>query len=216
MKNIDILVDNATCLRGDNIIFENISFNLSNGEILFIMGPNGCGKTTLIRSLCGIQNLENGCIKVNNVNINNSECNFLENLVYIGHNDSLSENLTTYENLEYLNKFDLSNKDKFISNSSKLLKFFGISKYKNYLVSELSQGNKRKVALSRLLFTNKKIWVLDEPLSFLDEDSKNNLIKLFLDHLSNGGLIVTSTHIDFSNYFGESKYLKMQGNNINE
>ena len=68
MKNIDILVDNATCLRGDNLIFDNISFNLSNGEILFIMGPNGCGKTTLIRSLCGIQHLENGCIKINNVN----------------------------------------------------------------------------------------------------------------------------------------------------
>tara|TARA_B100001758_G_C18340834_1_gene574212 strand:+ start:472 stop:1122 length:651 start_codon:yes stop_codon:yes gene_type:complete len=216
LKNIDILVDNATCLRGDNLIFDNISFNLSNGEILFIMGPNGCGKTTLIRSLCGIQHLENGCIKINNVNINNPECNFLENLVYIGHNDSLSENLTTYENLEYLNKFDLSNKDEFISNPNKFLKFFDISKYKNYLVSELSQGNKKKVALSRLLFTNKKIWVLDEPLSFLDEDSKNNLIKLFLDHITNGGLIVTSTHIDFSNYFEKSKYLNMKGININE
>ena len=211
MKNIDILVDNVSCVRSNNLIFDNISFNLSNGEILFIMGPNGCGKTTLIRTLCGIQNLEDGTIKINNLNIDNPECNFLENLLYIGHNNGLFENLTIYENLEYLNKFDLSNKDEFINNSSQFLKFFKINKYKNYLVSELSQGNKKKVALSRLLFTNKKIWILDEPLSFLDEDSKNNLIKLFLDHINTGGLIITSTHVDFSNYFEKSKYLMMQG-----
>jgi len=211
LKNIDILVDNVSCVRSNNLIFDNISFNLSNGEILFIMGPNGCGKTTLIRTLCGIQNLEDGTIKINNLNIDNPECNFLENLLYIGHNNGLFENLTIYENLEYLNKFDLSNKDEFINNSSQFLKFFKINKYKNYLVSELSQGNKKKVALSRLLFTNKKIWILDEPLSFLDEDSKNNLIKLFLDHINTGGLIITSTHVDFSNYFEKSKYLMMQG-----
>lgn len=211
MKNIDILVDNVSCVRSNNLIFDNISFNLSNGEILFIMGPNGCGKTTLIRTLCGIQNLEDGTIKINNLNIDNPECNFLENLLYIGHNNGLFENLTIYENLEYLNKFDLSNKDEFINNSSQFLKFFKINKYKNYLISELSQGNKKKVALSRLLFTNKKIWILDEPLSFLDEDSKNNLIKLFLDHINTGGLIITSTHVDFSNYFEKSKYLMMQG-----
>ncbi len=58
--------------------------------------------------------------------------------------------------------------------------------------------------------------MLDEPLSFLDEDSINNLIKLFLDHIASGGLIVTSTHIDFSNYFEKSKYLKMIGINNNE
>jgi len=211
LKNIDILVDNVSCVRSNNLIFDNISFNLSNGEILFIMGPNGCGKTTLIRTLCGIQNLEDGTIKINNLNIDNPECNFLENLLYIGHNNGLFENLTIYENLEYLNKFDLSNKNEFINNSSQFLKFFKINKYKNYLVSELSQGNKKKVALSRLLFTNKKIWILDEPLSFLDEDSKNNLIKLFLDHINTGGLIITSTHVDFSNYFEKSKYLMMQG-----
>ena len=92
---------------------------------------------------------------------------------------------------------------------------FDLCRYKDFLVSELSEGNKKKISLARLVMSNKKIWLLDEPLSSLDESSIKNLINLFSEHQKKDGIIVTSSHYDFSDSIENFKFLRME-KNIND
>ena len=129
--------------------------------------------------------------------------------MYIGHKNSLNDNLTVFENLEYLCALDRSIQSNIKSEITRNLSFFGIENYKNYLVSKLSEGNKKKTSLTRLLLTNKKVWLLDEPLSYLDENGAKQVLKLLNNHLIGGGIIIASSHIDFSVNIDNSKVFYM-------
>ena len=206
---IEISVNSATCHKNNNIIFKNANITLTNGEICIITGPNGCGKTTLIKCLCGIQSLESGHILMNNIDIQDSDCNYLDNIVYIGHKNSLNDDLTVSENLEYLSAFD-STVDKNIANKVKeAMEYFDIYKYRNFMVSALSEGNKKKTSLARLVMSYKKIWLLDEPLSSLDDNTIKNLINLFSKQQKKGGIIISSSHYNFSDSVNNFKFFKM-------
>ena len=209
-NNIEISVNSAACYKNNNIIFKDINILLNNREILLVTGPNGCGKTTLIQSICGIQNLESGHISLNKVNIQHQECNYLENILYIGHKNGLNDDLTVLENLDYLCAFDSSADSKDTKLIRKSMEYFNISKYEDYMVSQLSEGNKRRVALARLFLTKKKIWLLDEPLNNLDDETIKVLIKLFIRHQDNQGLIILSSHFDLSKELNNVKIFKME------
>ena len=209
-NNIEISVNSATCYKNNNIVLKNIDILLNNREVLLITGPNGCGKTTLIESICGIQNLESGYISLNKVNIQNQECNYLDNILYIGHKNGLNDDLTVLENLEYLCVFDSSADSQNTKQIRRSMEYFNISKYESYMASQLSEGNKRRVALARLFLTRKKIWLLDEPLNNLDEETTKVLIKLFARHQDNQGLIVLSSHFDLSKELNNVKSFKME------
>ena len=210
MESLEILVNSATCYKNNSVIFSDINISLKNSEIIIIMGPNGCGKTTLIKSLCGIQNLESGSIKLNNKNIYSLGSDYKDEIIYIGHSNSLNKDLTVMENIEYLSAFDSTiniNNTKNINNSMKIL---DIEKYKDYRVSDLSEGSKKKISLMRLLLTKKKIWFLDEPMSSLDDRSINKLINIFVSHQKNSGLIFLATHYNFSEKINNCKMYIMK------
>ena len=209
LENFEISISSATCLKSNNTIFSDINYILKSGELLLVMGPNGCGKTTFIKSICGIQKLEEGAIKLNNVDISHGESQHRGNFLYIGHKNSLNESLTVFENLEYLCALDRSIQNDIKSEITSNLSFFGIKSYKNYLVSKLSEGNKKKTSLTRLLLTNKKVWLLDEPLSYLDDNGAKQVLKLLNNHLIGGGIIIASSHIDFSANIDNSKVFYM-------
>ena len=255
MNRIEISVNSASCYKNNNIVFNNVNFKVKDYDVGLITGPNGCGKTTLIKALCGIQNLESGEILFNNVNIKDSKSIFFENLVYVGHKNSLNNDLTIIENLEYLSALDNSVHKTDNNVIEKAMNFFDIYKYRDYMVSDLSEGNKKKTSLSiviseciftvdkhskayildlhvsvigwslkskhankkkaslsRLLISQKKIWVLDEPLSNLDEGAIKNFINLILFHQKKGGITIASTHNDFSGNIKNIRHLKMVGN----
>ena len=210
MESLEILVNSATCYKNNSVIFSDINISLKNSEIIIIMGPNGCGKTTLIKSLCGIQNLESATIKLNNKNIYSLGSDYKDEIIYIGHSNSLNKDLTVMENIEYLSAFDSTiniNNTKNINNSMKIL---DIEKYKDYRVSDLSEGSKKKISLMRLLLTKKKIWFLDEPMSSLDDRSINKLINIFVSHQKNSGLIFLATHYNFSEKINNCKMYIMK------
>lgn len=210
MESLEILVNSATCYKNNSIIFSDINISLKNSEIIIIMGPNGCGKTTLIKSLSGIQGLESGTIKLNNRNICSLGSDYKDEIIYIGHGNSLNKDLTVIENIEYFSAFDSTiniNNEKNIKNSMKIL---DIEKYRNYKVSDLSEGNKKKLSLIRILLTKKKIWFLDEPMSSLDDKSINKLIKIIVDHQKNNGLIFLATHYNFSEKINNCKLYIMK------
>ena len=210
INNIEISVNSATCYKNNNIIFKDINILVKNREVLLITGSNGCGKTTLIQSICGIQNLESGYISLNKVNIKHQECNYLDNILYIGHKNGLNDDLTVLENLKYLCVFDSSVDTRDTKQIRRSMAYFNISKYESYTVSQLSEGNKRRVALARLFLTKKKIWLLDEPLSNLDDGTTKALIKLFVNHQDNQGLIILSSHFDLSKELNDVKFFKME------
>ena len=210
LNNLEISIDRASCFKGNNMVFENITYSVKNNEMMLIMGPNGCGKTTFIKSICGIQKLESGSIKLNSIDINSDSSEHLNNILYIGHKNSLNNDLTVFENLEYLCAFDKSVSNILEQEIKKSLEYFGIAKFKNYLVSKISEGNKKKVSLTRLLLSNKKIWLLDEPLSFIDSEGNTKILDLFNKHINNSGLIILSSHIDISKDVTNTKKYYME------
>jgi heme exporter protein A len=199
-------VNSATCYKNNNLIFSDVSISYNDGDIGIIMGPNGCGKTTLIRSICGIQALDEGQILLDKIDIKNHNNNYMDKIIYIGHKNSLNNDFSVYENLEYLSAFDSSSK---INKINEAMKYFDIYKYRNYMVSEISEGNKKKVSLARLLISQKKVWILDEPLSYLDDTAVNIFTNLVLNHQKKGGITIASTHYDFSKNINNVKYLNM-------
>ena len=199
-------MNSATCYKNNNLIFSDVSISYNDGDIGIIMGPNGCGKTTLIRSICGIQALDEGQILLDKIDIKNHNNNYMDKIIYIGHKNSLNNDFSVYENLEYLSAFDSSSK---INKINEAMKYFDIYKYRNYMVSEISEGNKKKVSLARLLISQKKVWILDEPLSYLDDTAVNIFTNLVLNHQKKGGITIASTHYDFSKNINNVKYLNM-------
>jgi len=199
-------VNSATCYKNNNLIFSDVSISYNDGDIGIIMGPNGCGKTTLIRSICGIQGLDEGQVLLDKIDIRHHDNNYMDKIIYIGHKNSLNNDFSVYENLEYLSAFDSSSK---INKINDAMKYFDIYKYRNYMVSEISEGNKKKASLARLLISQKKVWILDEPLSYLDDTAVNIFTNLVLNHQKKGGITIASTHYDFSKNINNVKYLNM-------
>ena len=206
MKSTEISVNSATCYKNNNLIFSDVSISYNDGDIGIIMGPNGCGKTTLIRSICGIQGLDEGQVSLDKIDIKHHDNNYMDKIIYIGHKNSLNNDFSVYENLEYLSAFDSSSK---INKINEAMKYFDIYKYRNYMASEISEGNKKKASLARLLISQKKVWILDEPLSYLDDTAVNIFTNLILNHQKKGGITIASTHYDFSKNINNVKYLNM-------
>ena len=206
---MEILINSATCYKNDNLIFNDINLTLKNSDIALISGSNGSGKTTLIKSICGIQGLESGSVLINDIDIQNKNSTYVENIIYVGHKNSLNNDLTVYENLEYLSALDLSIKYNNKVKIEEAMRYFDIYKYRDYPVENLSEGNKKKTSLARLVMTEKKIWLLDEPLSFLDDKSIDIFINLISKNQENKGITVLSSHIDLSKNIEKVKHLRM-------
>ena len=210
LNKIEISVNSATCYKNNNLIFEDINIELKNGDFMLIIGPNGCGKTNLIKSLCGIQKLEFGNILINNLDIYSKNSEYIENIIYLGHKNSLNNDLSVQENLEYLSVFDSSVGSNNFDKIKNAMDYFNIYKYKDYMISDLSEGNRKRTSLARLVLSKKKIWLLDEPLSFLDNNILDSFVSLIKRHQANDGIVIVSTHYDFSKSISNVKYLKME------
>ena len=184
-----LTVNNLSCQRGYNLLFENLSFNLSSGEVLKISGPNGSGKTSLLKIIAGLNSSESGFIEFNNIK-SDSEKYQLETL-YIGHNAALSSELSCVENLEYLTNLSTEIES---PNFLKALKDVGLENYENEFASKLSAGQKRRVALSLLYISQSKVWLLDEPFTSLDSNGARIIESLIEKHCAKGGLCILTTH----------------------
>ena len=172
-----LLVKNLSCYLTGRKIFSDISFSLKTGEILKISGENGSGKTTLLRTISGLSSFESGEILINKKEI------FL-----LGHNAGIKQNLTVEEDLEFWSNFYQNEHD------DKILKKLSLKSNIHSQCRYLSQGQKQKLALTRLFCSNKKIWLLDEPFSFLDEESSLFLLKKIENHRQNNGIIIIVSH----------------------
>ena len=177
--------------RNDDRIFSEISFNLSEGQHLLISGANGTGKTSLLRVICGLTIPTGGTILWNQLATNNIDCRYYEHLAYLGHKNALIPELTARENLEYTFEGNQS-----MNRTSSVLEAFGLNKYLDQYAEKLSNGQIRKVALSRILLSEKTLWILDEPVANLDTSGTQFLLAEMQAHLDQGGMLITTSNLN--------------------
>ena len=184
-----LIVNNLSCQRGYKLLFENLSFELNSGEVLKVSGPNGSGKTSLMKILAGLSSFETGSIDYDDTKINSERYNL--DFLYLGHLAALSPELSCLENLKYSMRLGNDNLDLDFSDA---LKKVGLKKFENELVGKLSAGQKKRIALSLLFITQSKVWLLDEPFSALDSKAIKIIETRVEDHCNSGGICILTTH----------------------
>jgi heme exporter protein A len=185
-------VSDLACARGDHRLFSGLSFTLSSGELMQVQGENGKGKTSLLRTLCGFLQPEAGSIRWGGVEVDELGDEFFANLLYLGHHNAIKDELSALENLQIsagLAGAELDDKQAMAA-----LRRLGLKGREHLPVRVLSQGQRRRVALARMLVSQAPLWILDEPLTALDVGAVALIEALLGEHLARGGMVIFTTH----------------------
>lgn len=178
--------------RGDRCLFQNLSFALNRGEILLLEGRNGSGKTSLLRAIAGLLELESGVIEWNEAPINQERQIFQNAMVLMSHKVGLKGDLNLVENLLFESKLRPQSGVEF----DELLQRLGLSRLKRLPLRSLSAGQQRRVALARMVMSAAPLWMMDEPVSNLDSDGRVLAKRLLVEHLRKGGMAIVAAHQD--------------------
>jgi heme exporter protein A len=183
---------NLGCIRGTRRLFTGLNFSVNPGESIELRGANGSGKTSLLRILAGLAAPAEGDVRWDGRNIRTLGEEYSGTVAYLAHQNGVKDELSAIENLRIacgvagnaLNKHD----------AQVILEQVGLSRQQNLPARSLSAGQRRRVALARLLTSKATLWILDEVLTSLD-DAAVKLSRQFIgDHLSNGGMAIIATH----------------------
>ena len=185
-------VSNLSCSRGDKRLFSGVSFALQPGEWLHLEGDNGVGKTSLLRLACGLSAVEEGEIQWQGQPVLNNIDEFRANLAYLGHQLALKEDLTPLENLQF--DAAISGQSLSLADAKLALSKLGLKGREHLPVRVLSQGQKRRTALGRLLLSSAKLWILDEPFVALDTAAQKVLTEVLNEHLNRQGMVLLTSH----------------------
>lgn len=181
------------CVRGERRLFANVSFKLAPGGLIWIQGGNGCGKTTLLRTLCGLTRAMAGEVRWRGEAIAAWGEDYRRELTYIGHANGLKEELSAQENL--LVAARLASQPAGRSEVDGVLQGMGLAGREHLPVKFLSQGQRRRAALARLkLAPPRTLWLLDEPFNALDSHAVEGVRRIMEEHLARGGMIALTSH----------------------
>ena len=188
---MELNVSELAVARGGVPVLEGVSFYVSAGEALVLRGPNGCGKTTLLRTVAGLQPALSGVIGLER-----------EAMAYAGHSDGIKAVLSVRENLQFwADVFGTGTIDP-------ALAAFDLQGLIDRPAGALSAGQKRRLGLARMVVTGRPVWVLDEPTVSLDMDAVAMFAGAVRTHLAGGGLALMATHIDLG--LDEARVLDMR------
>ena len=185
-----LIGSSLSCKREGKLIFSKLSFKIKSGELCFIKGPNGSGKSTLLRLLAGFIKVQTGKITLNKINITNKLDEIYNNFFYLGHNNTLKNYLTVKQQIDFWE--GLSQKKYNLDLDS-----FNLKKILDRKIYECSEGQKRRIGLSRLTIDDKRIWLLDEPTNSLDIENIEILRKHLQLHQKKGGVAIIASHEAF-------------------
>lgn len=193
--------------RDDSLLFSDVSVSLEPGDILQVEGPNGCGKTTLLRIITTALSPTSGQLLWRGQDVSQTRHDYLQSLLFLGHLPGLKQSLSPEENLVWWRR--LNNNNRALSNAE-VLASIGLKGYEDVPCFNLSAGQQRRAALARLLITEAPIWVLDEPFTAIDKQGVGELEALLTTHAARGGIIILSTHQDLD--IGGIKRLSLASN----
>jgi len=190
-----LLANGLECVRGERRLFRDVGFELDPGALLHVQGRNGSGKTSLLRMVCGLLAPAAGEILWNGTAIGALAEVYRGELLYLGHQNAIKDELTAVENL--LVSETLAEAPVTRASARESLARLGLKGFEDLPTRILSQGQKRRVALARLLFRERcRLWVLDEPFVALDPHAVAELTGIIADQLGGGGIVIYTTHQD--------------------
>ncbi len=183
---------NLTCVRDDRVLFSELSFSVSPGEMVQIAGKNGAGKTSLLRILAGLAQAEEGEVRWQGEGLGRARYQYHQDLLWLGHQPGIKTVLTAFENLSFYH-----------ANGAESLRWqalteVGLLGFEDVPVNQLSAGQQRRVALARLWLSSQKLWVLDEPFTAIDVAGVDKLTQQLKRHTENGGMVILTTHQPFN------------------
>ncbi len=200
-------VKNLQCIRGDRELFTDLSFSLQENQLMTLEGRNGSGKTTLLRALCGLYLADQGEILWKGETIRKQDEAYRCDLLYLGHLNAIKPDLSVLENLR-INTL-LAGESVTHTELMDALDTIGLYAFEDFPTSQLSQGQKRRVALARLLISKAKLWILDEPFVALDVAAVELLQSIIAKHVDNGGMVILTTHQEVPLTSGKIKRLSL-------
>ncbi|KJF96483.1 cytochrome c biogenesis heme-transporting ATPase CcmA [Photobacterium angustum] len=207
-------VADLSSVRDERLLFDELSFTISSGELVQIEGHNGAGKTTLLRIIAGLGRADSGQVFWNQEDIQVAREDYHQELLFLGHQTGVKRELTAFENLAFFQAMHKCNQGSDLKGSPQVmgedalwqaLAHVGLAGREDVPAGQLSAGQQRRVALARLWLSNHKLWVLDEPLTAIDKQGVKVLENLFLSHVERGGMVLLTTHQDM---FTDSNHLR--------
>ncbi len=185
--------EGLACLRGGRPVFADLSFELPPGEILLLVGPNGSGKSSLLRVLAGLLRPALGQLTWDGEPVQRDLLAYFARLHYVGHQTSLKPRLTVRENLAFWAELRGGAKDDAVDTA---LKRLALERLAPQPAEVLSSGQRRRLALARLLVAPAPLWLLDEPTVGLDDANIGRLRDVIEEHRAGGGAAIIATHLD--------------------
>jgi len=186
-----LVADNLACRRGGRLVFTGVSFTAAAGEALLVTGRNGAGKSTLLRLLAGLLPPAAGRLGCEG---GDPERSVGEQAHYVGHLDALKPGLSVRDNLAFWAAWGGADDAQMDARVDPALAALTLHSLADLPAAYLSAGQRRRLALARLVAVRRPIWLLDEPTAALDVTAQAELARLMRDHLTGGGLIVAATH----------------------
>ena len=188
-------IENLCVTRGERPIIDGLSFNVGSGEALVVMGANGSGKTTLLRALAGFIQPKSGAILLDG---HSEDARISDACHYVGHLNAIKTSQTVAENLSFYAGFldDTLSQAEISDRVEDALARFALDRLASVPSGYLSAGQKRRLALARVLCAARPIWLLDEPTTSLDQESTTQLASVINAHVASGGVAIAATHLD--------------------